>query len=160
VVDDGLCVRIEVADLTDPAQGDAVVELIDGYARGPGGQNAPLTDTARAGLVAGLHAHPRMKAYLACDGDQPVGVAVCIEGFSTFAGKPSVNIHDLAVAPKHQGRGIGGALIDRVVADARAAGCCKVTLEVHDGNTGAKHLYRRKGFGPWDPATLFVTKPL
>jgi len=64
------------------------------------------------------------------------------------------------VAEHHQGRGIGSALIDRVVDDARAKGCCKVTLEVHDTNANAKRLYQKKGFGPWEPPTWFVTKPL
>ncbi len=155
-----LAIRIEEADLENAAHADAVVELIDGYARGPGGQNAPLDDRAREVMAEGLRAHPKTKVYLAWEGDDALGVAVCVEGFSTFAGRPTVNIHDLAVADAHQGRGVGGALIDRVVDDARAIGCCKVTLEVHDTNVGAKRLYERKGFGPWSPATFFVTRPL
>jgi len=153
-------VRIEEADLADAGQAAAVVELIDGYARGPGGQNAPLEPGARSALAPGLHEHPMATVYLAYEGERAAGVAVCIEGFSTFAGRPSLNIHDLAVAEHHQGRGIGAALIDRVVDDARAKGCCKVTLEVHDTNANAKRLYQKKGFGPWEPATWFVTKPL
>lgn len=155
-----MTLRIRVADLEDEAQGDAVVELIDGYARGPGGQSAPLSDLARGALVAGLLDHPLATVYLAYQGDRAAGVAVCVRGFSTFAGRPSVNIHDLAVAESCQGQGIGAALIDRITEDARAGGCCKVTLEVHDSNARAKRLYERKGFGPWEPATFFVVKPL
>jgi len=153
-------IRIDEADLSDATQAAAVVELIDGYARGPGGQSAPLAAGARDAMAAGLRAHPKMTVYLAWDGGDAVGVAVCLEGFSTFAGRPSLNIHDLAVAAQHQGRGIGRALIERVSDDARARGCCKVTLEVHETNENAKRLYRKTGFGPWEPPTLFVTKPL
>lgn len=153
-------VRIDEADLDDAVQADAIVALIDGYARGPGGRSAALDAEARRALVPGLRAHPKATVYLAFEGDAAVGVAVCVEGFSTFAGRPSLNIHDLAVADAHQGRGIGAALVDRVAADAKARGCCKVTLEVHDSNERAKRLYEKKGFGPWEPATLFVTKAL
>ena len=89
-----------------------------------------------------------------------VGVAVCVTSFSTFAGHPSLNIHDLAVLPEFQGRGVGTALLEEVARRGRAQGCCKITLEVHDTNSGAKQLYERSGFGPWDPPTLFVTRPL
>ena len=43
---------------------------------------------------------------LAFDGDAPVGLVNCIEGFSTFACKPLVNVHDVAVLSSHRGRGI------------------------------------------------------
>lgn len=155
-----MSIRIEDADLEDGEHGAAVVALIDGYARGPGGQNAPLTQHARSAMVEGLRSNPMARVYLAWVGDTAAGVAVCVRSFSTFAGRPSINIHDLAVDAGFQGRGVGSALIDRVAADARASGACKVTLEVHDGNDGAKRLYEKKGFGPWQPATWFVSKPL
>jgi len=155
-----MTLRIQLADLDDTSHASAVVELIDGYARGPGGQNAPLDDAARGALTAGLRDHPMAHVFLAWRGDRAVGVAVCVQGFSTFAGRASLNIHDLAVADTFQGQGIGEALLDHVVADARTRGCCKVTLEVHDSNARAKRLYERKGFGPWSPATFFVTRPL
>jgi len=152
--------RIQDADLADPAQSSAVVEIIDSYARGPGGQGAPLCERARDNMARGLADHPLAMVLLAFDDDRPVGVAVCVWGFSTFRGEPSVNVHDLAVLPDHRGRGVGGALMEAVEARARDRGCCKITLEVHDSNTGAKRLYRNAGFGPWDPPTVFVTKQL
>lgn len=152
--------EIRQADLRDPAQGEALVEVIDSYARGPGGQNAPLTPLARSEMARGLAEHPAAEVLLAFVQDRVVGAAVCVAGFSTFAGKPSLNIHDLAVLPDCQGHGIGRALIEAVAERARTQGCCKLTLEVHDSNTGAKRLYEATGFGPWDPSTLFVTKPL
>lgn len=152
--------RIVEADLADPAHGEAVVEIIDSYARGPGGQGAPLSAFARENLVAGLAAHPSATVLLALMEDEPVGVAVCVWSFSTFAGRPSVNIHDLAVLPAYHGQGAGKALLAEIERRARARGCAKITLEVHDGNEGAKRLYEAVGFGPWDPVTLFVTKRL
>ena len=152
--------RIREADLADAADADAVVDLIDGYARGPGGQNAPLSDDARERLVPGLRDHPVALVLLALRGAERVGVAVCVWGFSTFSGRPSLNVHDLAVHPAARGRGIGGRLLAEVERRARERGASKLTLEVHDANAGAKRLYERFGFGPWHEPTFFVWKPL
>jgi ribosomal protein S18 acetylase RimI-like enzyme len=153
-------VTIRDADLTDAAHGASLVAIIDSYARGAGGQGAPLEDEARATMVRGLGAHPSAFALLAFVADHAVGAAVCVWTYSTFAARPALNVHDLAVLPDFQGRGVGRALLAEVEARARARGCCKLTLEVHDTNERAKRLYRQIGFGPWDVPTLFVTKPL
>ena len=152
--------EIREADLGDAADAEAVVGIIDSYARGPGGQNAPLTERARANLARGLRDHPAAFVLLAVAGGEPCGVAVCVWGFSTFAGLPSLNVHDLAVLPDRRSQGIGGRLLAEVADRARERGACKVTLEVHDTNEGAKRLYERSGFGPWETPTFFVTKPL
>ena len=151
---------IREADLRDAGEAHALVEIIDSYAREPGGQNAPLSDEARASLAPGLRAHPAAFALLAWQGGVAVGAAVCVWGFSTFTGCPSLNVHDLAVRPGYRGRGVGRLLLEEVERRARARGSSKLTLEVHATNAGAMRLYRRFGFGPWDAPTLFVTKPL
>ncbi|MEM7409883.1 MAG: GNAT family N-acetyltransferase [Myxococcota bacterium] len=152
--------QVREADLDDPAEVAAVVEIIDSYARGPGGRNQALSEAERAAMGPGLRAHPAAFVLLAYRGDGAVGVAVCVWGFSTFAGKPSLNVHDLAVLPDHQGQGVGQALLAEAERRLVARDGCKLTLEVHDSNEGAKRLYRRFGFGPWEPATLFVSKPV
>jgi len=153
-------VVIREVDLCDPAEARELVEIIDGYARGPGGQNAPLSQEARAALAPGLRAHPAAFALLAWQGEVAVGAAVCVWGFSTFTGCPSLNVHDLAVRDGHRGRGIGRLLLEEVERRACARGSSKLTLEVHATNENAMRLYRRFGFGPWEAPTLFVTKPL
>jgi len=152
--------RIREAKLSDEGDAESLVEIVDSYARGPGGQNAPLTDEARAVLAKGVREHPSMFALLAFDGSRAVGAAVCYVGFSTFVGKPLINIHDLAVLPSHQGRGVGGDLLEAVAERARGIGACRVTLEVHESNGGARRLYERHGFGPSDSAQRFLVKPL
>jgi ribosomal protein S18 acetylase RimI-like enzyme len=155
-------ITIRDADLADPGHADAVVARVDGYARGPGGQGAPLDAEARERMAPGLRALPTAFVLLAFAGERPAGVAVCTWGFSTFTGRPSVNVHDLAVDPAFQGRGIGARLLAEVERRARARGAAKLTLEVHETNEPAIRLYRRAGFGPWEAPgrTLFVTKPL
>lgn len=148
------------ADLDDPEQGRKLVELIDSYARGPGGQSAPLEPAAAARIVPGLRRHASSLILLAAVGGEYVGAAVCFWLYSTFAGRGFLNIHDLVVLPRHQGHGIGTALLTEAERRARDAQCCKLTLEVHDANTGARRLYERFGFGPWSEATLYVSKRL
>lgn len=152
--------NVRFADLADAGDAAAIEEILDSYAAGPIGQGKPLSDDVRRTVVAGLRAHPTAFVLLACAPYRPVGLAVCIEGFSTFAAKPLINIHDLAVLPEFQSQGLGRQLLESVADVARERGCCKVTLEVRDGNESAKRLYERCGFGPWDNVTLFVTKSL
>ena len=76
----------------------------------------------------------------------PVALANCFTALSTFAAKPLVNIHDLAVIESGRGKGIATALLDAVEKEALERGCCKVTLEVLSGNTPAKRAYEKFGF--------------
>lgn len=151
---------IKQADLEQASQASALLAILDAYAREPGGQSAPLSDEARANLVQGVLGQPHATVLMAFDGEKPVGAAVCYWGFSTFAGKPSITIDDLAVLPDFRGRGIGKALLSEVEARARSRGCCKIALEVNDSNEGAKRLYRSFGFEPWESPTLSVSKRL
>ena len=51
----------------------------------------------------------------------------------------------IAVDPEFRGRGIGGALLERLAAEARTRGVTRLFLEMREGNT-AEVLYRRHGF--------------
>ncbi|WP_237477317.1 GNAT family N-acetyltransferase [Lichenibacterium dinghuense] len=53
----------------------------------------------------------------------------------------------MAVAQEAGGRGIGGLLVDRLVAEARAVpGLLQVGLTVSEGNAAAERLYAARGF--------------
>lgn len=51
----------------------------------------------------------------------------------------------IAVRPALRGRGIGTALVDATIAEARARGLATIHLETREGN-GAARIYRRHGF--------------
>lgn len=140
---------IERVDYADPAQGADLFRLLDSYARDPAGGSAPLNPARKDALLAGLAATPNAFSLLAYLDGQAVGLANCFTGFSTFAMKPLVNVHDLAVDPDFRGRGIGRALFAAIEAEARAMGAAKVTLEVLNGNERAKGLYRSLGYGDY-----------
>ncbi len=157
--------RILVNPYDEPDHARAIVELLDSYARDPMGGGAPLGERVRRVLVDALRARPWIVTLLAIEGDRPVGLLVAVEGFSTFAAMPLLNIHDVAVHPEHRGRGVGTALLTAAEDLARARGCCKLTLEVLEGNARARALYARLGYRPYvlDPAqgtAQFWEKPL
>jgi len=53
---------------------------------------------------------------------------------------------NIAVDPAWQRRGIGGRLLERVLARARDRGVSDLFLEVREGNAVARELYLRRGF--------------
>ncbi len=147
-------VTVVQADYADPVHARALVDLLDAYAREPAGGGVALSDHARSHLVAELAARPAAFSVLAFDGARAVGLVNCFEGFSTFACRPLVNVHDLAVAGSHRGQRIGERMLDLVEQIARQRGACKLTLEVVTGNQAANRLYARQGFVAYqmDPA--------
>jgi ribosomal protein S18 acetylase RimI-like enzyme len=134
------------ADLDAPRHQEAIVSLINAYARDPMGDGRDLPPEVRERLIPGLRRHPTTLVFLAFDGERPAGIAVCFLGFSTFAARPLINIHDLAVVPEYRGQGVGRLLLGRVEAKGRQLGCCKLTLEVRDDNHRAQRLYQKAGF--------------
>ena len=57
-----------------------------------------------------------------------------------------VAINNLAVDPEQRGRGFGGWLLGRLLAEAVSQGCTQATLEVRPSNVAARRLYARHGF--------------
>ncbi|MES2839839.1 MAG: GNAT family N-acetyltransferase [Pseudomonadota bacterium] len=142
------------ADYTDASHAAALVTLLDAYASDPAGGGDGLSDFAKEHLVRELAARPQAYSVLAFDGAQAVGLVNCIEGFSTFACKPLVNVHDVAVLASHRGRGIAEQMLALAEIIAKERGAVKMTLEVLSGNHGAVRLYERIGYAGYqlDPA--------
>jgi ribosomal protein S18 acetylase RimI-like enzyme len=158
-------VRIVEADLNLREHQDAVVEMTDAYSRDPFGDGKPLDPSVRERLISGLQRHSTTFVVLAFEGTRPIGIATCFTGFSTFAAKPLINIHDLAVAPDFRSRGVGRGLLEAVESKARVLGCCKLTLEVLDQNHRALGAYKAFGFERYAlqegaGEAIFMTKPL
>lgn len=58
------------------------------------------------------------------------------------------SVHQMWVAPSHRGSGVGGLLLEAVIAWARARDAAYVDLEVACGDSPARRLYARAGFEP------------
>lgn len=61
-------------------------------------------------------------------------------------GRRVVELKQLYTAPGATGGGIGAALMDQVVAEARSRHADEIQLSVWQGNHGAQRFYRRYGF--------------
>ena len=146
--------RILQANYNDALHAHAIVAMLDAYAQDPTGGGAPLSDFAKANLVQELAKRPQAFSVLAFDGSAPIGLVNCIEGFSTFACKPLVNVHDVAVLASHRGQRVGEQMLALAEQIAVQRGACKLTLEVLSGNRSAIKLYERIGFAGYqlDPA--------
>ncbi len=145
------------ADYANPVHATALVSLLDAYASDPAGGGGGLSDFAKQHLVQELAARPQAYSVLAFDGSQPVGIVNCIEGFSTFACKPLVNVHDVAVLASHRGRGIAEQMLVLAEAIAKERGAVKMTLEVLSGNHPAVRLYERIGYGGYQLGQVMGT---
>ena len=141
------------ADYANQAHAAALVMMLDAYARDPMGGGQALSDFAKANLVPSLAVRPQAFSILAFSADQPVGLVNCIEGFSTFACRPLVNVHDVAVLAKFRGQGIAEKMLVLAEEISRQRGACKMTLEVLQGNAGAARLYERLGFAGYQLGT-------
>lgn len=142
------------ADYLDPRHARDMGHLLEAYATDPMGGAAPLAAGVRDKLATELARRPHAFSLLCYVDDQPAGLVNCFEGFSTFRCKPLINIHDIVVAPGFRGLGLSQLMLARVEAIAQARGCCKLTLEVLEGNKAAQAAYVKFGFEAYalDPA--------
>jgi GNAT superfamily N-acetyltransferase len=164
-VDEVVSVQINEADLERVEDQRAIVALLDAYARDPMGNGEPLLEETKRRLIPGLRGHPTTIVFLAYVRGTPVGLAICFRGFSTFAARPLINIHDLAVLPEQRGHGVGRRLLAAIAEKAQALGCCKLTLEVLENNRKARRVYEAAGFRQATyqaeaGGALFMSKPL
>ena len=160
-----MALRVVAVDLENKAISTAWLDLLDHYAHDPMGGGTGLSGYAKAHLVSQLKDLPNFHGALAFAGDEAVGLINCFAGFSTFAAKPLLNIHDIVTRDDRRGQGVGQALLQWAEQRARELGCCKLTLEVLSNNTRAMAAYERAGFAPYvlDPEAghaLFLQKYL
>ncbi|MFT3814587.1 MAG: GNAT family N-acetyltransferase [Acidovorax sp.] len=151
-------ITVRPVDYADPRDAQALVALLDAYASDPAGGGEPLSAEVKAALPQALRARPQAFSVIAWahDGgvEQAVGLVNCFEGFSTFAARPLVNVHDVAVLPGWRGQRVAQKMLALVERMARERGACKLTLEVLQGNAPALRAYEREGFAGYalDPA--------
>ena len=149
-----MTIKIVTVDYQNQQQVSELINLLDQYAQDPMGGGEALSAQAKQHLPAELAKRSFMFSLIAYVDDKPAGLANCVEGFSTFACKPVVNIHDMAVNPEFRGQGISQALLHAVENIAKEKGSAKVTLEVLSGNKVAMNAYQKFGFNGYelDPA--------
>jgi GNAT superfamily N-acetyltransferase len=150
----------KLVNYQDPRQGLILTKLLNGYATDPLGGCTPLKNEVMEHLSARLAKIPHAFSFVAYatddnqkeeDKEIPVGLVNCFEGFSTFAAKPLVNIHDMYVVDEFRGQGVSQALMAAVEKEAREErGCCKITLECLSKNQIALNAYKKFGFNSYE----------
>lgn len=143
-------IDIVKADLSLPAHAEATIQLMDAYALDPMGGGQGLSNYVKANLLAELAKRKSAHVILAFVDAKPAGLIICLEGFSTFACKPLLNIHDAMVALPYRGKGLSKLLLQKAEAIALDLGCCKLTLEVLEGNHIAQAAYTSFGFSGYE----------
>lgn len=119
---------------------------MDCYSRDIMGGGKPLSAHTRKNLVAALIKIPAAFSIFASHKDEPVALVNCFEGFSTFACRPLINIHDVIVKSAYRGQNLSQMMLKKVEVIAEQRDACKLTLEVLDGNHIARAAYENFGF--------------
>lgn len=143
-------IEIVEGDLDLPRHADAVIQLMDEYSRDPMGAGKALSAHVRENLIAELKRRDAVHVIIAFLGDAPAGLVVCIEGFSTFACRSLLNIHDVIVSSEHRGKGLCRCMLEATELLAQRLDCCKMTLEVLEGNPVAQAAYKSYGFSGYE----------
>lgn len=158
-------IHVVKADYKNPQHAQDLVYLLNAYATDPMGGGTALADQVKNTLVAELAKRDFALSLLAYVNGKPAGLLNAFEGFSTFAAKPLINVHDIIVVKEFRGLQLSQRLLSMLEAIARERGCCKITLEVLSGNETAKCAYHKFGFAGYalDPTVgqaLFWQKKL
>ncbi len=83
------------------------------------------------------------------------GFALFFHNFSTFAGRPGLNLEDLFVRPSARGSGLGTALLARLAQLAVERGCARLEWAVLDWNEPSIGFYQSLGATAMDEWTVF-----
>lgn len=123
-----------------------LMSLLNHYATDIMGGGEELSPYVQEHLISRLQKRTDAVIVLTYHEEEAVGLAISFEGFSTFYAKPLLNIHDFVVRSDYRGQGIAKLMLDKVEAIAKERDCCKLTLEVLQGNTRAQKVYIDFGF--------------
>jgi GNAT superfamily N-acetyltransferase len=77
--------------------------------------------------------------------EKPAGQALFFHNFSTFKGKPGIYLEDLYVKPEYRSKGIGKALLNKLIETAKERKCSRIEWVVLDWNKSAIDFYKKMG---------------
>jgi ribosomal protein S18 acetylase RimI-like enzyme len=77
---------------------------------------------------------------------EAAGFAQLYPSFSSISMRPLWILNDLFVGPEFRGRGLGHALLEACVADAKQTGAKGLTLKTARDNESAQSLYEKAGW--------------
>lgn len=145
-----MTVILERIDYLDSRHAEDMGYLMDCYAADPMGGGKPLAAGIISQIAGELSKIPHAFSVICYVSDKPAALINCFEAFSTFKCRPLINVHDIIVAKEFRGQGISHLLMQRVEEIAKEKGCCKITLEVLEGNIPARNSYIKFGFTDYE----------
>jgi ribosomal protein S18 acetylase RimI-like enzyme len=157
--------KIIIADYQNTQHNADILMLMNHYAQDPMGGGTPLSQFTQKNLTTTLATLPTALSVLCYIDNQAIGMINSFLGFSTFKCKPLLNIHDIIVISEYRSQGICQAMLKKLETIALEKDCCRLTLEVLEGNYPAQHSYEKYGFKAYelDPVmgkAFFWEKPL
>ena len=141
---------LERANYSDSKHATDIGSLMNCYASDPMGGGSPLTTEITSRLASELNKIPHAFSVICYVSEKPAGLINCFEVFSTFKCKPIINVHDIVVVEEFRGQGISHLLLQEIEKIAAEKDCCKITLEVLEGNIPAKNSYIKFGFKDYE----------
>jgi GNAT superfamily N-acetyltransferase len=88
----------------------------------------------------------RIEVLLAEADGRVCGTVVLYHAYSSWAGAPTLTVHDLFVEEDARGVGAGRALLSAAAKLASERGCCRMDVNVLAWNTAARKFYETLGF--------------
>jgi GNAT superfamily N-acetyltransferase len=88
---------------------------------------------------------PNHHIAVAIDGDVVVGFVSALHYLHPDKPRPELWINEVGVASTHQGGGLGKALMQAMLDEARRIGCAEAWVLTDRGNLRATHLYTAAG---------------
>jgi ribosomal protein S18 acetylase RimI-like enzyme len=146
-------VRTDGSDLkVRAAQPGDLLSVLGVHARRHAGGRPPLEATkVESQTWAQMFAVPGLSVYVAeMEGDVVGTASSMIFPNVTYHCAPTAIIEAVVVAHEHRRRGVGTAMLRRMLADLRSGGCNKIQLLSHKRHSadGAHRLYSSLGFEP------------
>jgi ribosomal protein S18 acetylase RimI-like enzyme len=139
-------IETKLINYNNEKQANELLLLLNEYAKDPMGGGSELAEFSKSNLIEELKKRSFIFSIICYVDGKPAGFSNCIEGFSTFKCKPLINIHDFAVNSEFRGLQLSLQLMNKIEEVAISKGCCKITLEVLEGNQVAKNAYVKAGF--------------
>ena len=119
----------------------AFIRELAEYEREPQAAVATSADLLRDGFGP----EPKFRVDIAEWSGEPAGFAFYFWNYSTWQGKPGLNLEDLFVRPRFRGKGIGKALLVHLARVAIKNNCGRLVWQVLDWNTSAVEFYESLG---------------
>jgi ribosomal protein S18 acetylase RimI-like enzyme len=125
------------------SEGDLLVDLAQAFHAEDGHPLSPAGESALRRIASG---EPLARCWIMRRAGQAIGYLVVTLGYSVEHGGRDGFIDDLYLVPSARGCGLGAAVLDFAVEQARLLGILTLHLEVDPKSERAASLYRSRGF--------------